>query len=89
MTETRLLNLQDSAQIIFTHIWLTGYEKMQNAMKSNLFWIRIYVRILQGFLENYQTKYYYVRTISWWICSRMKIQMLIQKRTASILKKKT
>ena len=27
MTETRLLNLQDSAQIIFTHIWLTGYEK--------------------------------------------------------------
>ena len=27
MTGTRLLNLQDSAQIIFTHIWMTGYEK--------------------------------------------------------------
>ena len=89
MTETRLLNLQDSAQIIFTHIWLTGYEKKQKTIKSNLFWIRIDICSNLSKISWKLSDFHHIigaRNISL-ICSGMRIEMSVQKWFSPILKK--
>ena len=89
MTETRLLNLQDSAQIIFTHIWLTGYEKKEKAIKSNHFWIRIYIWSNLTKISWKLSDFHHIigaRNISL-ICSGMRIEISVQKWFSPILKK--